>query len=256
MLLFYVTPEGWARFSGTCPPRCPCQGQEAGPRSSRPAPHFPLHQGRLRLLASGACRGAYSSRRRSPSADSSPSFARPAVAAARKQQLKPSTSRVRVQTNRPEEGTWQGQCSTHTAVMQKGLGPASSPQPTGAGRGCSRSSAKSAKSWSICGIRSPFRGAGSLTKSHHLWNQCGAGWFGRWKEEQSFGFRTAAEQVTSSGCIQCRSWQKCQTTAEGCREGSGLVDISSGELSTGSDWLVLIQCAVGSQRLSRADAHR
>lgn len=186
MLLFYVTPEGWARFSGTCPPRHPCQGQEAGPRSSRPAAHFPLHQGRLRLLASGACRGAYSSRRRSPSADSSPSFARPAVAAARKQQLKPSTSRVRVQTNRPEEGTWQGQCSTHTVVMQKGLGPASSPQPTGAGRGCSRSSAKSAKSWSICGIRSPFRGAGSLTKSHHLWNQCGAGWFGRWKEEQSY----------------------------------------------------------------------
>lgn len=63
----------------------------------------------------------------------------------------------------------------------------------------------------------------------------------------TFGFCTSAEQVTSSGYIQCHSWQKCQTTAEGCREGSGLVDISSGELSTGSDWLVLIQCAVGSQ---------
>lgn len=82
---------------GTCPPRRPCQGQEAGPRSSRPAPHFPLHQGRPRLLAAGACRGAYSSLRL-PSADSSPSFARPAVAAARKQQLKPSTSRTGVQT--------------------------------------------------------------------------------------------------------------------------------------------------------------
>lgn len=82
---------------GTCPPRHPCQGQEAGPRSSRPAPHFPLHQGRPRLLAAGACRGAYSSLRL-PSADSSPSFARPAVAAARKQQLKPSTSRTGVQT--------------------------------------------------------------------------------------------------------------------------------------------------------------
>lgn len=115
---------------GTCPPRRSCQGQEAGPRSSRPAPHFPLHQGRLRLLASGACRGAYSSLRL-PSADSSPSFTQPAVAAARKQQLKPSTSHIRVQTNRPEEGTWQGQCSTHTAVMQKGLGPASclTPEP-------------------------------------------------------------------------------------------------------------------------------
>lgn len=32
-------------------------------------------------------------------------------------------------TNRPEEGTWQGQCSTHTAVMQKGLGPASCLMP-------------------------------------------------------------------------------------------------------------------------------
>lgn len=65
---------------------------------------------------------------------------------------------------------------------------------------------------------------------------------------------TSSDAVTSSGCTQCHSWQKCQTRAGGCREGSGLVGISSGEWSTGSGWLVLIQCAVGNQWSSVKDS--
>lgn len=77
---------------------------------------------------------------------------------------------------------------------------------------------------------------------------------GAFPQVPTFVFCTSSDAVTSSGYIQCHSWQKCQTRAEGCREGSGLVDISSGELNTGSGWLTLIQCAVGSQWPSVKDS--
>lgn len=77
---------------------------------------------------------------------------------------------------------------------------------------------------------------------------------GAFPQVPTFAFCTSADPVTSSGYIQCRSWQKCQTRAEGCREGSGLVDRSSGESNRGSGWLALIQCAVGSQWPSVKDS--
>lgn len=66
------------------------------------------------------------------------------------------------------------------AVLLEALGQDDEKQDYG------KSSTRSARSWSIQGVRCQLQGARLTTGSQHHWNQCRAGWFRRWREEWSY----------------------------------------------------------------------
>lgn len=261
---FYITPEGWwvglGSFSceavalpGSSPQDAPA-ADVAGPKhdshsslSPAPAAPYPSSKGSL-------CPGSQGSP--SPctwflSADpwTSPSCSQQ-LWMGREQQLNPDPAGVG--RSKPEEGGAGTVQHAHGAVTPGPRLPHSRARPARGSRGCS----PRVKFYQRSGPVEQGAPSGGwvtgqeLSSLEPVQSRVSGG------RRNNPALPVHPQSVTLSGCTRCCSWQKCQTRAGGCRGGSGLVCISSGEWSTGSGWLVWSQCAVGSQRLSRVGARR